>query len=76
MNLENRHEPCLSLKDEKNMNSHINEQQKRIRVKSHAVIMTQKENTDPYKVPTNDKSMLKTYGHKTYQNCILLFQIT
>lgn len=69
-------DPCLSLKDEKNMDSHISEQQKRIRVKSHAVIMTQKEITDPYKVPTNDKSMLKTYGHKTYQNCILLFQIT
>lgn len=36
------HEPCLLLKLQKNVNSHLNEQQKRIKVKSHAVIITQK----------------------------------
>lgn len=52
VNLENMYEPCLLLKVQKKCDSHVHKQQKRIKVKSHAVIIIQKDTRDPYKVLT------------------------
>lgn len=74
VNLEAPHEAHLFLNIQKNMNSHINEQQKRIKVKYYAILITQKENTDHMRFLQRIKACQKSMGTK-HVKIVLYYKI-